>query len=726
LWVVVGRRTLNERDSKLLLGEYGARISREAIVAAPDEAVGAAERIGYPVVVKLVGDRIAHKSERGLVRLGLRDASAVRLAAEELWKLRRSEDGEVGILVAEQVSGSRELIVGLVRDPAFGAVVLVGAGGVTAEAISDTQMRIAPVDRATLDDMLESLDSKRVYAEFRNTRPVDRNGLWQIIHALTQLAEARSDVVAVDVNPVIVTPSGEVVAVDALVELSLGNPAVAPTPAHGERKVPRHPDDGFRALLDPRGVVVLGASTHPGKFGFVSLHNILVSGFRGRVAATNLARETVLGIETVASVAELPDGEFDLAFFCTPASANEALIVECAARGIKAAFLTSAGYAESDSAGRAAQDRLVELARQHGVLLVGPNGQGIVSTPSHLCAQIVAPYPPPGAISIASQSGNFVSSFMNLSRATGVGVSRAVSAGNAAAVDVADLVEWMSRDDATKVVLSYLEGVSDGTRLREALALATSRKPVVVLKGGASDVGARAAASHTGALASNDRVFDGMCRQFGVVRTTSVEEAFDTAALLATSPLPRGNRVAILTTAGGWGVVTADALSRDGVLQLAELSDDVMARLDELLPSRWSRNNPVDCAGGETRDTIPAVLEILAASETVDAVVYLGIGIQSNQARLMREGGFHPDHGLARIVEYHERQDERFAEAAADLAERLGKPILVATELAVADPSNAGPAAVRRRGGMCFPSGPRAVRALAHAYSYARYRGHSS
>jgi acetyltransferase len=347
----------------------------------------------------------------------------------------------------------------------------------------------------------------------------------------------------------------------------------------------------------------------------------------------------------------------------------------------------------------------------------------VVSTPSALCAQIVAPYPPSGSISIASQSGNFVSSFMNLARSTGVGIARAVSAGNAAAVDVADFVEWMSRDTATRVILSYVEGVTDGHRLREALARATSRKPVVMLKGGASAEGARAAASHTGAMASDIKVFDGLCRQLGVVRADTVDEAFDAAALLSTSPLPRGNRVAILTTAGGWGVVTADALSRDDVLQLAALPADVMEQLDSLLPARWSRNNPVDCAGGETRDTIPAVLEVLARSSEVDAVVYLGIGIQANQARLMREGGFHPDHGLARIVDYHERQDERFATAAHELSRDTDKPILVATELAVADPSNSGPATVQRLGGMCFASGPRAVRALAHAYEYARHRG---
>ncbi len=711
-------RTLSEHDSKLALAQHGARVSREEVVADPASAVRAAASIGFPVVVKLVGERLAHKSERGLVKLGLRDAASVESAATELLGKKQPGDGEVSLLVAEQVGGSRELIVGMVRDPAFGVVVVIGAGGVTAEALGDTQMRLAPLTRNDLDDMLDSLATKAVYGEFRNQRPVNRDALWKIVDAVARVGASRTDVVSIDVNPVIVTADGEPVVVDALVELADEGASIP-----REVKIPRHSDDAFRALFDPRGVVVLGASTHPGKFGFVSLHNLLASGYKGKVAATNLSRENVLGIQTVESLTELPKGEYDLAFFCTPAAANESLIKQCAERGIKAAFVTSAGYGEADDAGKEAERNLVATAAQHGVLLAGPNGQGVVSTPSTLCAQIVAPYPPSGSISIASQSGNFVSSFMNLARSTGVGIARAVSAGNAAAVDVADFVEWMSRDEATRVVLSYVEGVTDGHRLREALARATSRKPVVMLKGGASAEGARAAASHTGAMASDIKVFDGLCRQLGVVRADTVDEAFDAAALMSTSPLPRGNRVAILTTAGGWGVVTADALSRDGVLQLAALPTDVMEQLDSLLPARWSRNNPVDCAGGETRDTIPAVLEVLAKSSAVDAVVYLGIGIQANQARLMREGGFHPDHGLARIVDYHERQDERFATAAHELSRDTGKPILVATELAVADPNNAGPATVQRLGGMCFASGPRAVRALAHAYEYARHRG---
>jgi acetyltransferase len=176
----------------------------------------------------------------------------------------------------------------------------------------------------------------------------------------------------------------------------------------------------------------------------------------------------------------------------------------------------------------------------------------------------------------------------------------------------------------------------------------------------------------------------------------------------------------VITTAGGWGVVTADAITRSS-LELVQLPDDLRTALDGKLPPRWSRGNPVDLAGGETRDTIPEVLELIIGHPDIDAVVYLGLGIQSNTADLMRSGPFYPDHGLERIVEYHERQDTRFAVAAAELSERFGKPVLTATELAVTHPGNAGPVAVRASGRVCYPSANRAVVALEHLWQRARF-----
>lgn len=707
--------TLSEAASKVILSGFGVPFAREAVTHSVDEAVSAAEGIGFPVVVKLGGDTIAHKTERGLVRLRLADASQVRAAAQDLLSKATPEDGEVHLLVAEMVSGGRELIAGVLVDPQFGPTVMLGVGGVLAEAIADVTFRPAPLSTNDAEDMVSSLRTQKLLGEFRGEAAVDRSQLVAALMALSAVAQDRPDIVSVDINPLIVTPSGRVVAVDALVETG-----VRPHLGGSDR---RFTDEQFRALFEPRGVLVTGASTHPGKFGFVSLHNILASGYEGAVYGTNLSGEEVLGVKTVADIDALPDGQIDLVFVCTPASANPDLLRACARKGIRAAFLTSAGYGEAGDEGRKLEDELVALADELGILIGGPNGQGVVSTPAKLCAQIVAPYPPAGAIGVASQSGNFVSSFMNYARQTGVGISRAVSAGNAAALGVADLVEWFGDDSATKVSLAYVEGISNGRTLMDRLGAVARRKPVVLVKGGATENGARAAASHTGALAANDSIFDGECRAKGIARAATVEEAYETAATFATQPLPKGPNVVILTTAGGWGVVTSDAIARDGSLVLMQLPDDLRASIDGKLPPRWSRNNPVDCAGGETRDTIPEVMEMITAHPDVDAVVYLGLGIQANQARLMREGRFYPDHGLERIVEYHERQDARFASAAAELSARYGKPVLVATELAVADPANAGVAAVRESGRLCYASGNRAVAALGHLYRYARYTG---
>jgi acetyltransferase len=289
-------------------------------------------------------------------------------------------------------------------------------------------------------------------------------------------------------------------------------------------------------------------------------------------------------------------------------------------------------------------------------------------------------------------------------------------------VTVPDYLEFYADDADTAVGHAYVEGITDGRDFFERMRSIADRMPLVVVKGGASDVGARAAASHTGSLATDDRVFDGACRQAGVVRAPTIEEAYEAAATFATQPLPKGPNVAIVSTAGGWGVVTADAISRTPGLELLPMPDDLRAQLDEHLPPRWSRNNPIDMAGGETKDTIPTVLEIAASHPAVDSVIFLGMGIQGNQGRMEREGRFYPDHGLERIVAYHERQDHRFTETAAAISAKVGKPILAATELAITDPSNPAVAGCRDSGVLCYGSANRAVTALGHLTRYAMHQ----
>ena len=716
--VVSVQRTMSEALSKQLLTPFGFPFAAEVVVSTAIEAGNAADAMGYPVVAKLNGDLIAHKTERGLVRLGLANRVAVEHAASELLLMATSDDGAVQLLIAKMINGSRELIVGMVRDPAFGKTAMLGVGGIFAEVIEDVVFAPMPIDVVAAKGMIKALKYQAFLKDFRGEGSVDTDALSRSLVALSAACDAHPEIVSIDINPLIVQRDGTIVAVDALVEIHATDEVVLPA---SKKFVPQA--EHYRAMFLPRAIVVVGASSHPGKFGFVSLHNILSNKFAGKVYATNLTAEIILGIQTVSSIDDLPMNEIDLAFFCTPASANLGLLRQCAARGIRAAFIASAGYREAGTDGEQAEHDLVELAAELDVLIAGPNGQGVVSTPVSMCAQIVGPYPPQGGISVASQSGNFVSSFLNYARQTGVGIARAISAGNAAQISVGEYLEWFSQDDETRVSLAYIESVNDGKALESSFKFALKSKPLVVVKGGATDAGSRAAQSHTGALASNDKIFDGLCRSTGVSRAKTVEEGFDIAASFATQPLPRGNRVVVLTTVGGWGVVTSDAIAQDGVLDLITLPAALVQSLDELLPPRWSRNNPIDCAGGETRDTIPAILDLICAHEEVDSVIFLGLGIQSNQARMMSEGHFYPDHGLERIVAYHRKQDERFAQAAAECSVKYNKPVLVATELAVADPLNPGPATVRETGRLCYPSGTRAATALGHMYKYATFIG---
>ena len=710
---------MSEALSKQLLSPFGFPFAVESLVDTASEAGDAADAMGYPVVAKLNGDSIAHKTERGLVRLNLADRAAVEQAATQLLAMATSDDGAVQLLVAKMIDGSRELIVGMIHDPSFGSTAMLGIGGIFAEVIQDVVFAPMPIDLDAAHRMIKGLKYQAILQDFRGERAVDVDALAHALVALSAACEKNPEIVSIDINPLIVQRDGTLVAVDALVEVRGKDQKVSANTAARFQPQAEH----YRALFTPRAIVVVGASSHPGKFGFVSLHNILSSKFAGKVYATNLQNEMILGIQTVSSIDDLPLNEIDLAFFCTPASANPQLLQQCSARGIRAAFIASAGYREAGATGEQAERDLVQLAADLNMLIAGPNGQGVVSTPVSMCAQIVGPYPPKGEISVASQSGNFVSSFLNYSRQTGVGIARAISAGNAAQISVGDYLKWFAQDDETRVSLAYIESVNDGKALEASFALATQSKPLVVVKGGATESGSRAAQSHTGALASNDKIFDGLCRSTGATRARTVEEGFDIAASFATQPLPRGNRVVVLTTVGGWGVVTADAIAQDGVLDLITLPIELIKSLDELLPPRWSRNNPIDCAGGETRDTIPAILDMVCAHEQVDAVIFLGLGIQSNQARMMSEGHFYPDHGLERIVAYHRKQDERFAQAAAECSTKYNKPVLVATELAVADPLNPGPATVRESGRLCYASGTRAATALGHMFSYSQFIG---
>ncbi|MFM8651900.1 MAG: acetate--CoA ligase family protein, partial [Acidimicrobiaceae bacterium] len=294
---------LSEVKSKQLLAKYGVPFSTEIEVSSVADAVNAANEIGYPVAIKICADAISHKTERGMVKLNIRSATEANDASVALLSQVRPEDGKTSLLVAKMESGRRELIAGVVGDEQFGSFVMLGMGGVFAEVFNDTAFAPIPLNFQSALTLIDQLGSQAVLGEFRGEHPVDRRQLADILVALSRAQVENESVKSIDLNPLIVRPNGSVVAVDALIEMHDSNSSVGFSGTSSDhasfdsttatRKSSLH----YEALFSPRGVVVVGASTHPGKFGFVSLHNILVNGYLGKVFATHLERATVLDID---------------------------------------------------------------------------------------------------------------------------------------------------------------------------------------------------------------------------------------------------------------------------------------------------------------------------------------------------------------------------------------------------------------------------------------------
>ena len=466
----------------------------------------------------------------------------------------------------------------------------------------------------------------------------------------------------------------------------------------------------LHTLFNPKGIAVIGASTHPGKFGFVALHNILAAGFQGNVFATNPKTPEILGVQTLKSVDRIPNDSIDVAMICLGPKQTIAILPELAEKGVKAGFVVSGGFRESGNEGVELEKELIEIANSLDVTIAGPNGQGFVSTPANLCSQIVSPYPPMGNISIASQSGNILSAMLNLSRAKNIGIARAISIGNQAQLGVADYIRYFGRDPETKVVVAYVEGLPNGRDFYDSLKEVSNGKPVIIIRGGTTSDGAKAASSHTGSMASDQKIFETAVIQAGGILANDPNEAFEFATAFATKPLPTGRRVIVVTTAGGWGVITADAIS-EAKLDLMELPQDLEEKINKYLPPRWSKSNPVDLAGGETRDTIPTLIPLILEHPQVDSMIFLGLGIQGNVARTYIESSVATTE-TKKMANFHISQEKRYAEAIIQASKDFKKPVFVATEIGITDSLNAGPKTLIDSGESCFSSPLTAVKAL--------------
>ena len=376
---------------------------------------------------------------------------------------------------------------------------------------------------------------------------------------------------------------------------------------------------GMQQFFEPRSVAIIGASTKPGKVGHDILRNMLTGGFQGEVYPINPHAEEILGRKCYPRVTEVED-DVDLAVIVVPAPAVLSVTQDCGEKGIGAAIVISAGFKEAGPAGLERERELGELARELGIRVVGPNCLGVMSTSTGLNATFAAGMPKRGNVSLMSQSGALATAIIDWSIQQGVGYSKFVSFGNGVDVGVVDLLRAWEDDEETKVVVAYIEGLSNGPEFMAVARQVSEKKPIIVVKSGGTEAGARAVSSHTGSLAGSEQAYNAAFMQSGVIRAHSIEELFDLAVAFAYQGPPRRRSVGIVTNAGGPGIMATDAVERDG-LRLAGLDQETIHALREQLPEAANFYNPIDVLGDADADRYTYAAEHLLKDPNVDGLV---------------------------------------------------------------------------------------------------------
>ncbi|MGW3201463.1 acetate--CoA ligase family protein [Streptomyces sp. NPDC001118] len=565
-----GRTALTAPEGKVLADAYGIAVPGEELATDVDEAVAAAARFAGPVVMKIVSPDILHKTEAGGVVVGVEGAADVRAAFCRIIENARAYHSAArieGVQVQELLPQGQEVVVGAVTDPTFGKVVAFVLGGV----LKDVTFRLAPVTADEAMSMLDSIRSAEILRGVRGWAGVDRWAVAEQIRRVSQLVADFPEIAEVDLNPVIATPGGAMAA-DIRVIL-------AESPAPSRRRYPR---DAIlltmRRLMQPASVAVIDAS--------------------------NPKADDILGRKAYKSVTDVP-GEVDVAVFAIPARFVAAALEEAGRKNIPNAVLIPSGFAETGE--HELQARIVEIAERHGIRLLGPNIYGYYSTWQDLCATFCTPYDVKGGVALTSQSGGIGMAILGFARTTKTGVSAIVGLGNKSDLDEDDLLTWFGEDPHTKCIAMHLEDLKDGRAFVEAARATVPKKPVVVLKAGRTAVGAKAAGSHTGALAGDDAVYDDILRQAGVIRAPGLNDMLEYARALPVLPTPRGGNVVIITGSGGSGVLLSDAVTDHG-LSLMEIPPDLDEAFRRFIPPFGAAGNPVDITGGEPPSTYEATI----------------------------------------------------------------------------------------------------------------------
>jgi acetyl coenzyme A synthetase (ADP forming)-like protein len=585
------RTSLTAPEGKLVCDAYGIPVPKEGVAKSASEAAKLAADMGFPVVMKIVSPDILHKTEAGGVVVGVKSAAdaeanyATILANAKKYKA----DAKIeGVQVQQMLLGGQEVIIGAVTDGSFGKLVAFGLGGVLVEVLKDITFRLAPATKQDALSMLDGIQAAEMLKGVRGSDPANRDAIADIIVSVSKLITDFPEISEMDLNPVFATKSNAIAA-DVRIVVDFAPPPPRPRPNH---------DDIVRQMnriMKPKSVAVIGASAENGKIGNSVMKNLINGGYKGEIYPIHPKADEIMGKKVYKSVKDVP-GEVDIAVFAIPANFVAQALVECGEKKVVGAILIPSGYAETGNI--KGQEEIQAIGQKYGIRLMGPNIYGFYYTPANLCATFCTAYDVKGGAALSSQSGGIGMAIIGFSRSAKMGVSAIVGLGNKSDIDEDDLLTFFEQDDNTKIIAQHCEDLKDGRAFAEVAKRVSKKKPIVVLKAGRTSAGAKAASSHTGALAGNDKIYEDVFNQSGVIRARSLRDMLEFARGIPVLPTPKGENVVIITGAGGSGVLLSDACI-DNKLSLMTIPPDLDAAFRKFIPPFGAAGNPVDITGGE-------------------------------------------------------------------------------------------------------------------------------
>ncbi len=609
-----GRTSLTAPEGKLVCDAYGIAVPKEAMAHSATEAAKLAADVGFPVVMKIVSPQILHKTEAGGVVVGVKSADEAHKAYETIVANARKYKSDatiVGVQVQQMITGGgHEVIIGAVTDPSFGKLVAFGLGGILVEVLKDATFRLAPATKEDALSMQDGIAAAEILKGVRGAGGIDRDALATMIVNVSELVADFPEISELDLNPVFASAKGSIAA-DVRIVVDF-----APQP---ERYRPSQQEivTSMNRIMKPDAVAVIGASAEDGKIGNSVMKNLINGGYKGKIYPIHPSATEILGHKAYKSVKDV-DGVIDVAVFCIPAKFVAQALTEVGEKKIPGAVLIPSGFAETGNV--EGQKEIQAIGRKYNVRLMGPNIYGFYYTWKNLCATFCTAYDYKGHVALSSQSGGIGMAIIGFSRSAKMGVSAIVGVGNKADLDEDDLLTFFEQDENTHLIVQHCEDLKDGRSFAEVAKRVSKKKPIVVLKAGRTSMGARAASSHTGALAGNDKIYDDILRQSGVIRANALRDMLEMARAIPKLATPKGENVLIITGAGGSGVLLSDACVANG-LNLMAMPPDLDAAFRKFIPPFGAAGNPVDITGGEPPKTYQNTVRLGLEDPRIHALI---------------------------------------------------------------------------------------------------------